>query len=68
MTWRDKLEIGIKKDAPYREDNLPPEQATGPKVDAGPGRSPVVKDAEMRAKSHQRRTRRARTPSRSKAS
>ncbi len=23
MTWRDKLEIGLKDDAPYRRDNLP---------------------------------------------
>lgn len=24
MTWRDKLELGLKEDAPYRKDNLPP--------------------------------------------
>ena len=23
MTWKDKLEIGLKEDAPYRKDNLP---------------------------------------------
>jgi hypothetical protein len=23
MTWKDKLEIGLKEDAPYRRDNLP---------------------------------------------
>jgi hypothetical protein len=23
MTWKDKLEIGLKDDAPYRRDNLP---------------------------------------------
>jgi hypothetical protein len=26
MTWKDKLEIGIKEDAPFRRDNLPPSQ------------------------------------------
>jgi len=68
VTWRDKLEIGLKKDAPYREDNLPPAQATGPKVDAGPGRSPIVKAAEKRAaQSRPPRPRRARSRSRAKA-
>jgi hypothetical protein len=28
MTWKDKLEIGLKDDAPYRRDNLPPIQKT----------------------------------------
>ena len=23
MTWKDKLEIGLKEDAPFRRDNLP---------------------------------------------
>jgi hypothetical protein len=23
MTWKDKLEIGLKDDAPFRQDNLP---------------------------------------------
>jgi hypothetical protein len=23
MTWKDKLEIGLKDDAPFRRDNLP---------------------------------------------
>jgi hypothetical protein len=23
MTWKDKLEIGLKDDAPFRKDNLP---------------------------------------------
>jgi hypothetical protein len=26
MTWKDKLEIGLKDDAPYRRDNLPESQ------------------------------------------
>ena len=42
MTWRDKLEIGLKPDAPYRKDNLPDQQVRGPEVPAGTGRSPVV--------------------------
>ena len=32
MTWRDKLEIGLKEDAPFRRDNLPDFQ----KKPAGP--------------------------------
>ena len=42
MTWRDKLEIGLKEDAPYRKDNLPPSQVRGPEIPNGPGRSPEV--------------------------
>lgn len=42
MTWKDKLEIGLKGDAPYRKDNLPENQVRGPQVPAGDGRSPVV--------------------------
>ena len=42
MTWRDKLEIGLKEDAPYRKDNLPESQIRGPEIPAGPGRSPVI--------------------------
>ena len=40
MTWRDKLEIGLKEDAPYRKDNLPESQIRGPEIPTGPGRSP----------------------------
>jgi hypothetical protein len=29
MTWRDKLEIGLKEDAPFRRDNLPESQTHG---------------------------------------
>lgn len=42
MTWKDKLELGLKEDAPYRKDNLPPEQVRGPEISNGPGRSPEV--------------------------
>ncbi|MEO8681522.1 MAG: hypothetical protein ABI665_20920 [Vicinamibacterales bacterium] len=42
MTWRDKLEIGLKNDAPFRKDNLPEDQVRGPEIPAGPGRSPVI--------------------------
>jgi hypothetical protein len=42
MTLKDKLEIGLKEDAPYRKDNLPEEQVRGPQVESGPGRSPEV--------------------------
>jgi hypothetical protein len=42
MTWRDKLEIGLKEDAPYRKDNLPEQEVRGPEIPAGPERSPIV--------------------------
>lgn len=42
MTWKDKLELGLKNDAPFRKDNLPERQVRGPEVPAGPGRSPVI--------------------------
>ena len=42
MTWKDKLELGLKNDAPYRKDNLPEQQVRGPEIDAGPGRSPII--------------------------
>ena len=40
MTIKDKLEIGLKEDAPYRKDNLPDSQVRGPEIPSGPGRSP----------------------------
>ena len=46
MTWKDKLEIGLKKDARLRKDNLTPDEVRGPEVPAGPGRSPVIPAAE----------------------
>ena len=48
MTWKDKLEIGLKEDAPYRKDNLPESEVTGPEVPAGPGRSPVIPAARAK--------------------
>ena len=45
MTWKDKLELGLKEDAPYRKDNLPPSQVRGPELPTGPGRSPQIPDA-----------------------
>jgi len=42
MTWRDKLEVGLKEDAPFRKDNLPESQVRGPEIPSGPGRSPVI--------------------------
>ena len=49
MTWKDKLEIGLKEDAPFRKDNLPEQQVRGPEVAAGPGRSPVIPAAKAEA-------------------
>ncbi len=49
MTWKDKLEIGLKDDAPFRKDNLPDEQVHGPLRPAGPGRSPEVPEAREEA-------------------
>jgi hypothetical protein len=42
VTWKDKLEIGLKDDAPYRKDNLPKHEIRGPQRPAGEGRSPEV--------------------------
>lgn len=42
MTWRDKLELGLKEDAAFRKDNLPPSQVRGPEIPVGPGRSPEI--------------------------
>jgi hypothetical protein len=68
MTWRDKLEIGLKSDAPFRRDNLPDGEVHGPERPAGPGRSPVVADAERqgagsRRPSQSKRPRKARKSS-----
>ena len=45
MTWKDKLEIGLKEGAPYRKDNLPESEVSGPEVPSGPGRSPEIPHA-----------------------
>jgi len=50
MTWRDKLEIGLKENAAYRKDNLPPNEVIGPEVPQGPGRSAEI----PRAREHER--------------
>jgi len=50
MTWKDKLEIGLKNDAPFRKDNLPEAQVRGPEIPAGPGRSPIIPAAIEDAK------------------
>ena len=42
MTWKDKLEIGLKEDAPFRKDNLPLSEVRGPEIPSGPGRSPEI--------------------------
>jgi len=66
MTWKDKLEIGLKDDAPYRRDNLPDFEKTpgGPETKPGdPTRSPVEPEAveAARESAHitKRRTQRA---------
>ena len=42
MTWRDKLELGSKKAAPFRKDDLPASQIHGPEPPTGSGRSPEI--------------------------
>src|SRR5262245_60069894 len=61
MTWRDKLEIGLKEDAPFRKDNLPKFQVRGKQTPSpvGPDRSPVVPAAREDQKRHPRPTRTA---------
>jgi hypothetical protein len=45
MTWRDKLELGLKDDAAFRKDNLPPSEVHGPEIPSGPGRSPEIPES-----------------------
>lgn len=47
MSLKDKLELGLKPDAPYRRDNLPEFQQDDPacKVGATPGEAPAVESA-----------------------
>jgi hypothetical protein len=56
MTWKDKLEIGLKEDAPFRKDNLPQSEVGGPEIPSGPGRSPEMPMArQLKVKSPARR-------------
>lgn len=47
MSLKDKLEIGLKPDAPYRQDNLPEFQKDDPacQVAAEPGDGPDLEEA-----------------------
>lgn len=47
MSLKDKLEIGLKSDAPYRADNLPDFQKDDPscQIAATPGESAAVRRA-----------------------
>jgi hypothetical protein len=47
MSLKDKLEIGLKPDAPFRKDNLPDFQQDDPACDAAatPGDTPALRRA-----------------------
>jgi hypothetical protein len=47
MSIKDKLEIGLKPDAPYRKDNLPDFQRDDPSCEVGatPGHASPVEQA-----------------------
>ena len=47
MSLKDKLEIGLKPDAPFRKDNLPDFQQDDPRCEeaATPGQTPSVERA-----------------------
>jgi len=68
MTWKDKLEIGLKEDAPYRKDNLPENEIRGPEIPIGEGRSPLIPMAKPAGKgSVARKRRKSVTTKRSRA-
>jgi hypothetical protein len=50
MSLKDKLEIGLKPDAPYRPDNLPEHQQADPDCQDGsePGDGPRQREARER--------------------
>jgi len=50
MSLKDKLEIGLKPDAPYRQDNLPEHQQDDPDCVDGsePGDGPRQREARER--------------------
>jgi len=60
MTLKDKLEIGLKEDAPFRRDNLPTNEIRGPQLSSGPGRSPDIPMARGDVKSPANARRRSR--------
>jgi hypothetical protein len=49
MTWKDKLEIGLKDDAPFRRDNLPEFQQTDGPENPDAERSPEEPGARAEA-------------------
>jgi hypothetical protein len=53
MSVKDKLEIGLKPDAPYRRDNLPDFQRDDPscKLAAAPGDSAALRRQRERCES-----------------
>jgi hypothetical protein len=68
MSLKDKLEIGLKPDAPYRRDNLPTFQQDEPacQVAATPGDAPDVRRARAEcAEAPKRKARQRRTKGRS---
>jgi hypothetical protein len=63
MTWKDKLEIGLKDDAPFRRDNVPEfQQEPGTETPHEPDRSPeqpgARDDARAAARAAKRKSRR----------
>ena len=50
MTWKDKVETGLKEDAPFRKDNLPESQVSADEHRARPS------DADAKRRATTRRT------------
>ena len=46
MTWKDKLELGLKKDAGHAQGQPDARRDSRPRSAGGPGRSPVIPAAE----------------------
>jgi hypothetical protein len=70
MSLKDKLEIGLKPDAPYRKDNLPEFQQDEPACDvaATPGDSAALRTARTECEEAPKRkskTKKVRTAERS---
>ena len=77
MTWKDKLEIGLKDDAPFRRDNLPDFQKADeaaapedPEIERSPEEPGARAEAarESLAVKQQRRRRTAKRPRRTRPS